>query len=398
MDEARRKTYYDSYWNRSYSSNQRAWSTEEEHRRSRLQAGYGICAVFASIAILLSMWMLFGLYGNQKLEMGILYSRVIKVNSFFVKQIQVQNVKKSGPVAYSYSTRPELDSPVYDKLEMNDIVVDPRWQKRYTYWLNRGSYLEITTSLKDPDAGVDGLIVAIVKGEDGFQDWKDDPDNPSLALRWKRIFDKGKLRLNVEDDDDYCIVFGNLNYRKITFSFELELRYVLHSTENADFVCSSHRTNTCEFPVALGPPAYLLLTSPVFNLHGKEVWLIELSYVPRLTTYIFLWGLVAVGLLFTRAFEFRQATLHIPLSQDHAPRIFDDNSYSTQSGDEIEKAAIPSAQLCSICLDAPKDSFLDPCGHCCTCYTCGKRIQNGDTNRCPICRQTIWTVRRINDA
>lgn len=36
-----------------------------------------------------SMWMLFGLYGNQKLEMGILYSRVIKVNSFFVKQIQV---------------------------------------------------------------------------------------------------------------------------------------------------------------------------------------------------------------------------------------------------------------------------------------------------------------------
>lgn len=51
MDEARRKTYYDSYWNRSYSSNQRAWSTEE-NQRSGLQAGYGICAVFASIATL----------------------------------------------------------------------------------------------------------------------------------------------------------------------------------------------------------------------------------------------------------------------------------------------------------------------------------------------------------
>lgn len=36
-----------------------------------------------------SMWMLFGLYGDQKLEMGMLYSRVIKVNSFFVKQIKV---------------------------------------------------------------------------------------------------------------------------------------------------------------------------------------------------------------------------------------------------------------------------------------------------------------------
>lgn len=42
---------------------------------------------------------------------------------------QVQNVKESGPVAYSFSARPELDSPVYNKLEMKDIVVDPRWQK-----------------------------------------------------------------------------------------------------------------------------------------------------------------------------------------------------------------------------------------------------------------------------
>lgn len=40
--------------------------------------------------------------------------------------------------------------------------------QRYTYWLNRGSYLEVTTSLKDPDAGVDGLIVAIVKGADFY--------------------------------------------------------------------------------------------------------------------------------------------------------------------------------------------------------------------------------------
>jgi len=24
-------------------------------------------------------------------------------------------------------------------------------------------------------------------GENGFQDWKENPDNPSFALRWKRI-------------------------------------------------------------------------------------------------------------------------------------------------------------------------------------------------------------------
>jgi hypothetical protein len=29
--------------------------------------------------------------------------------------------------------------------------------------------------------------------------------------------------------------------------------------------------------------------------------------------------------------------------------------------------------LCTVCLDAPKDCFFDPCGHRCTCYACGQR-------------------------
>jgi len=37
-----------------------------------------------------SMWMLFGLYGSQQLEMGMFYSRVVKANSFFVKEIKVR--------------------------------------------------------------------------------------------------------------------------------------------------------------------------------------------------------------------------------------------------------------------------------------------------------------------
>lgn len=29
--------------------------------------------------------------------------------------------------------------------------------------------------------------------------------------------------------------------------------------------------------------------------------------------------------------------------------------------------------LCTICLDAAKDCFFLPCGHCATCFTCGTR-------------------------
>jgi hypothetical protein len=111
-----------------------------------------------------SMWLLFGLYGNQQLEMGMCYSRLIRANGFFVKQIQVHNLKERGPSMYSFSTRPGLDSPVSDEQEMEDVVVDPRWQKRFTYWLNKGSYLELSCCLKDSGSGTDSLIVAIVKG------------------------------------------------------------------------------------------------------------------------------------------------------------------------------------------------------------------------------------------
>ena len=88
MDEDRRERYYDSYWNRSYSSNQRTWSTEEEEEEDQqrsLQAGYGCFAVFSALAIFVSIWLLFGLYGNQRLEMGMCYSRVIRANGFFVR-------------------------------------------------------------------------------------------------------------------------------------------------------------------------------------------------------------------------------------------------------------------------------------------------------------------------
>ena len=38
------------------------------------------------------------------------------------------------------------------------------------------------------------------------------------------------------------------------------------------------------------------------------------------------------------------------------------------------ESARDDQQLCTICLDAPKDCFFDPCGHRCTCYSCGRRL------------------------
>lgn len=417
-------SYSNSFRHRSYLNNQRSWSTEQDQWRSSsnnrrswstgrgqgTEAGYGFCVVFAFFAFFLSLWMLFGLYGNQELEMGMFYSRVVNANSLFVKEIKVQNLRDIGPVAYSFSTRPELASPVPEK-RIQHIAIERRHHQRHIYWLNKGSYIEISCTLEDSEPGTDSLIVAIVKGEDGFQNWKGDPANPDSALRWKRIRDKGSLSLTVKEADDYSIVFGNLNNRKMTLSINREFRHALHSGKNAKFEWSSQLTDTYKFPVALGRPTYVLLKSPVVNQHGVDEWKVKVSYVPRWITYILLWGMVAAGLLSTRASELRQASSQAPTTQEHAPLVADDaahhpgqtpsapvDPFMQADAANNRRAGLSEDQLCTICLDAPKDCFFDPCGHRCTCYSCGMKIQRGDSNRCPMCRQTIRTVRRIYDA
>ena len=45
---------------------------------------------------------------------------------------------------------------------------------------------------------------------------------------------------------------------------------------------------------------------------------------------------------------------------------------------------------CAICMTAPLECALQPCGHACTCARCGQRLE-----RCPICRETIKNRTKI---
>eukprot|EP00798_Chlamydomonas_sp_ICE-L_P030655 gene30655-biopygen16495 len=51
--------------------------------------------------------------------------------------------------------------------------------------------------------------------------------------------------------------------------------------------------------------------------------------------------------------------------------------------------ALDAAAECGVCLSAPKDICLDPCGHL-ICRSCSNRIQV-----CPICRQHVAERRRV---
>ena len=106
-------------------------------------------------------------------------------------------------------------------------------------------------------------------------------------------------------------------------------------------------------------------------------------------------GLMGVALLFTKGWEIRHGSPQ-NLNEDQSPLIHGENEVhiptqapaeglgtdTTPSAPPIsvgvdglqrEVANVPEDQLCTICLDARKDSFFDPCGHRCTCYSCGMR-------------------------
>jgi hypothetical protein len=55
--------------------------------------------------------------------------------------------------------------------------------------------------------------------------------------------------------------------------------------------------------------------------------------------------------------------------------------------------AMRDAQLCAVCLDAPKDCMLLPCRHLCACAGCAAALAARAEALCPMCRVRIesWT-------
>jgi hypothetical protein len=45
--------------------------------------------------------------------------------------------------------------------------------------------------------------------------------------------------------------------------------------------------------------------------------------------------------------------------------------------------------LCVVCMDAPKDHIIVPCGHMCVCGACAEQLTKTRTPTCPVCRRVI---------
>jgi len=50
---------------------------------------------------------------------------------------------------------------------------------------------------------------------------------------------------------------------------------------------------------------------------------------------------------------------------------------------------------CVLCLDAPKDHIIIPCGHQCVCEACAEKLKKARNPLCPFCRAPINATHKV---
>ena len=51
--------------------------------------------------------------------------------------------------------------------------------------------------------------------------------------------------------------------------------------------------------------------------------------------------------------------------------------------------------LCVVCMDAPKQHIILPCGHQCVCEACAQQLTQTTSPSCPVCRAPIRETTRV---
>ncbi|XP_043724047.1 E3 ubiquitin-protein ligase APD2 isoform X3 [Telopea speciosissima] len=336
------------------------------------------------LVVLLSFWffsasmtVIMGFYGSMNLQFGPSYSRLVQVNSIFVQDIKVREVvdQKSGPILYGFYKPPPLDVETTWS-ETRNISIPPNDHKEWIYYLNEGSEINISYSVKSQSSSPLSLVIA--KGKENLVEWIEDPSYPNTTLSWNIIHGNGMIQQKIFKSSDYYVAVGNLN------------------SEEAEAT--------------------------------DENWCTKLSYGPRWITYFV--GSGGMTILILLAYKICNKFLSTAeegtqfqagdVRSERAPLLSQKDelsslgsSYESVSHDEdddLEEWLVASSldskplkdgdnsnnprRFCAICFDSPRDCFFLPCGHCAACFTCGTRIAE-EAGMCPICRRKMKKVRKI---
>eukprot|EP01018_Ginkgo_biloba_P014782 Gb_23472 [translate_table: standard] len=357
--------------------------------------------------IFVSLTLILGLYGSSHLVLGPNYSHLLEANSIFVNEIQVRREGQEGPTLYGFSHRPKLDVVRNWTME-HTLRVDPEYHQEFAVWLNKGSKIKLQVAVQT--YGFLDLLVVIVKGGDGLQEWIHDPTNSHLAVVRLQMHGRAEAEYVVPEDANYYFAVGNFNQRRVELVMRMNFSSKMYDTETANYKCSLDN-GLCGVKMFFPGSTYALLTTATNTTDSMTVWYVELSYGARVVTYIIILGVIILLVYFI--LKYLGHMDHSPppppqevVQSERSPLLHSKESTSESSTygtikQDSESGLLSSTEdlydgkICVICYDELRNCFFIPCGHCATCYTCGQRIENGENKSCPICRQGIYRARRM---
>ncbi|KAH7836637.1 hypothetical protein Vadar_003789 [Vaccinium darrowii] len=388
---------------------------------------WSILIVLVTFWFFASMTVILGYYGSEELPLGPNCSRLVQANPFFVQSIQAQETdeSKNGPMLYGFYETPPLDVEITWS-ETHKAFIQSNYHEEWEYFLNTGSSIDISYSVKSPSSTPLSLVIA--QGRESLIEWIEDPSYPNTTLSWNIIHGDGVIHQEILSSKMYYIAVGNLNSEDVEVQMNFTLNGFLYNTTRAYYQCSL--SHLCSLKLFLLRANVAVLTSPGME-QGEtyDDWFIKLSYGPRWITYFIGSGTMTVIILLAMRIcnMFQIIRGDEPgfqagdMVSERAPllsRKDDDllswgSSYDSLSHDEEEvddwlavasmdgkppkeegEANSNLRRLCVMCFDAPRDCFFLPCGHCAACFTCGTRIVE-EAGNCPICRRTMKKVRKI---
>ncbi|KAK6943126.1 protein of unknown function DUF4793 [Dillenia turbinata] len=382
------------------------------------------CAiVIITFWFFVSMTLILGVYGSINIQLSPNTSILLQPNPFFVEYLKVEELDQSkyGPVLYGFSEPPPLDV-IANWSETLNVSLPSYSDKEWNYYLNWGSQVNISYTVKS--SGSESLILVIAQGDEGLEEWLEDPSYPNITLSWNIIHGSGTIQQKIWQSSTYYVAVGNLNPGNVEVQLTVEISAVLYNTSEAYYKCSLIE-GMCSFKLFFPSGNVAVLASP-----GPEMGVpsngcnVRLSYGPRWITYIA--GVGGMTVLMMLAFNFLSKlqcsradggfhvreviTERTPLLTNKDDLSSWGSSYDSVSNDEEDLEEFLAAgssegkmvkdgdnnprRLCAICFDAPRDCFFLPCGHCAACFTCGTRIVELGGS-CPICRRKMKKVRMI---
>ncbi|KAB5520400.1 hypothetical protein DKX38_024719 [Salix brachista] len=401
--------------------------------------------VWSCFAVLIAFWffasltIILGYYGSVSLELGPNCSRLVQPNPLFVQSLNAGELgkPKPGPILYGFHKPPPLDVEITWTQE-HDAAVPKDLHKanlslllsffykpsEWVLFLNKGSKVDISYSIKSPGASPLSLVIA--QGPESLMEWIDDPSYPNTTLSWNIIYGNGSILQEIPTSSTYYIAVGNMNSEEVKVELEFTVKSLIYDISQAYYSCplSNH---LCSLQLFLLGTTTAVLTAPGPTEILEGVWISAVlpaflgfegtvSGTPRagVMTALLLLALRLCNCCRPSGRDGYQAG---EIQSERTPLISqkdDDSSswgssYDSNSHEEedLEKWLAVNCQegksvaegenlrrLCVICFDALRDCFFLPCGHCAACFTCGTRIAE-EVGACPICRRSLKKVRKI---